>query len=196
MMQRVASIERKTKETDIALTLNLDGTGQCSCRTGVGFFDHMLSGFAKHGLFDLDLKCDGDLFVDSHHSIEDVGIVLGLAIKKAVGDKRGIRRYGSLCLPMDDVLILCAVDLSGRAYLSCDAPFTVPKLGEMDTEMVHDFFHALSSSAEMNIHIKKISGFNNHHIAEGCFKAFAKALDMAVMQDSRIDGVLSTKGSL
>lgn len=196
MEPRISTVNRKTKETDIKLTLNIDGSGLCDCKTGVGFFDHMIDGFARHGLFDVELECKGDLFVDSHHSIEDVGIVLGEAIKKALGDKNGIRRFGHICLPMDDALVLCAIDLSGRPYLHYDAQFTVAKIGDMDSEMIHDFFYAVTYSANMNLHIKQLHGKNNHHIAESSFKAFAKALDMATMFDSRITGVLSTKGHL
>lgn len=197
MESRKASITRKTKETDITLTLNLDGSGISHIETGIAFFDHMLNGFARHGLFDLNLVCHGDTEVDSHHTIEDCGIVLGEAIKQALGNKKAIKRYGSALLPMDDALILCAVDLSGRPYLYHDANYSVQKLGELDTEMIHDFFYAVSYSAMMNLHIKLIHGFNNHHIAEGSFKAFAKALDMAVMHEERLNGsVWSTKGVL
>ena len=197
MESRTATIKRVTKETDITLTLNLDGSGISHIETGIAFFDHMLNGFARHGLFDVDLVCHGDIEVDSHHTIEDCGIVLGEAIKQAIGDKKAIRRYGSALLPMDDALILCAVDLSGRPYLYHDAKYTVPRLGELDTEMLHDFFYAVSYSAMMNLHIKLIHGFNNHHIAEGSFKAFAKALDMATMHEERLNGsVWSTKGVL
>lgn len=196
MEARIARIKRVTKETDIELTLNLDGRGTCQPDTGIGFFDHMLDGFSRHGLFDLELVCKGDLHVDSHHTVEDVGIVLGQAIKEAVGEKKAIKRYGSAFLPMDEALMLCAIDLSGRPYFSCDVEFTVPKIGGMDTEMIHDFFYAVSYAAAMNLHMKKISGSNNHHIAESSFKAFAKALDMATMYESRIDGVWSTKGVL
>lgn len=196
MEPRIATIKRVTKETDIELTLNLDGTGICNANTGIGFFDHMIDGFCRHGLFDIDLKCNGDLFVDSHHSIEDVGIVLGKAIAEAVGDKKGIKRYGNAFLPMDEALVLCAIDLSGRPYFEYDAKFTVDRIGSMDTEMVHDFFYAVSYSAAMNLHIKQLSGVNNHHIAESSFKAFAKALDMATQKDERITGVWSTKGTL
>ncbi|MDD3339551.1 MAG: imidazoleglycerol-phosphate dehydratase HisB [Lachnospiraceae bacterium] len=196
MENRIVTVQRKTKETDIELTLNLDGSGICNCSTGIGFFDHMIDGFSRHGLFDIDLKIDGDLEVDSHHSIEDAGIVLGTAIAKAVGDKKGIKRYGSAFLPMDEALVLCAIDLSGRPYFEYDAKFTVDRIGTMDAEMVHDFFYAVSYSAAMNLHIKQLSGVNNHHIAESSFKAFAKALDMATMFDPRIKDVLSTKGSL
>ena len=193
---RIATVKRRTKETDIELTLNLDGTGKSSIDTGIGFFDHMLDGFTRHGLFDLTLKAVGDLHVDAHHTIEDVGIVLGTAIKEAAGDKKGIRRYGSAILPMDDVLVLCAVDLSGRPYFSYDAKFTAPMVGGMPTEMVHDFFYAVSYSAAMNLHFKHFDGWNNHHLIEGGFKAFAKALDMATSFDPRIEDVWSTKGAL
>lgn len=196
MESRIATVTRNTKETQISITLNLDGSGKCSVNTGIGFFDHMLNGFARHGLFDLEVVCKGDLQVDSHHTIEDVGIVLGEAIKQAVGEKKAIKRYGSMILPMDEALILCAVDLSGRPYLCFDSEYTVPKIGEMDTEMFHEFFYAVSYSAGMNLHIKKLSGVNNHHIAEGSFKAFAKALDAATMYEPRVEGVWSTKGVL
>ena len=195
-MNRTAEVERNTKETKIFLSLNLDGSGRAGLDTGIGFFDHMLDGFARHGFFDLDVKVDGDLEVDCHHTVEDTGIVFGTAIRQAVGDKKGIRRYGSCILPMDEVLILCAVDLSGRPYYQSDAQFTVPRLGDLDTEMVREFFYAVSYSAQMNLHFQVLSGGNNHHICEGMFKAFAKALDMAVSFDERITDVLSTKGSL
>lgn len=187
---------RTTKETDIRLELNLDGNGNTSIDTGIGFFDHMLNGFARHGFFDLDLKVKGDLEVDCHHTIEDTGIVLGTAIKKALGNKEGIRRFGSMILPMDETLILCAVDLSGRPYLSWDMTFTAERTGDMDTEMVREFFYAVSYSAGMNLHMRQISGLNNHHIAEATFKAFGKALDEATSLDPRVHGILSTKGSL
>lgn len=193
---RQATVERNTKETKIKLTFNVDGTGTCKSETGVGFFDHMLDGFARHGLFDLDVKVDGDLFVDCHHTIEDTGIVLGNAIKEAVGDKKGIKRYGSCILPMDEALVLCAIDLSGRPYYVSDAVFTAEKCGDMDLEMVKEFFYAVSYSAGINLHFKVLSGSNNHHIVEAMFKAFAKALDSATMFDERIVGVLSTKETL
>ena len=193
---RKASVERNTKETKIKLALNIDGTGTFEGKTGVGFFDHMLDGFARHGLFDLEVNVEGDLFVDCHHTIEDTGIVLGQAIKEAVGDKKGIKRYGSCILPMDEALVLCAVDLSGRPYYVSDAVFTAEKCGDMDLEMVKEFFYAVSYSAGMNLHFKVLSGSNNHHIVEAMFKAFAKALDSATMFDERIVGVLSTKESL
>ncbi|MDD3217885.1 MAG: imidazoleglycerol-phosphate dehydratase HisB [Lachnospiraceae bacterium] len=196
MEARIATITRNTKETQIELTLNLDGTGMCHSETGIGFFDHMLDGFARHGLFDLDVKVTGDLEVDCHHTIEDTGIVLGQAILQAIGDKAGIRRFGHVILPMDEALVLCAVDLSGRPYFVNDVTYTMPSCGGFDTEMAKEFFYAVSYSAGMNLHFKEFSGENNHHIMECCFKAFAKALDMAVGKDERIDGVLSTKGTL
>ena len=195
-MARIADYVRKTKETDISLHLNLDGTGSSSIHTGIGFFDHMLDGFARHGLFDLKVNVAGDLAVDCHHTIEDTGIVLGNAIKEAVGDKKGIRRYGSCILPMDETLVLCAVDLSGRPYLVFDGEFTTDRVGYMDTEMVKEFFYAISYTAGMNLHIKVLSGGNNHHMIEAMFKAFAKALDQATVIDPRITDILSTKGSL
>lgn len=195
-MPRTSSVTRNTKETKINLSLNIDGTGKSDISTGIGFFDHMLDGFSRHGLFDLSVKTDGDLYVDSHHTIEDTGIVLGTAIKEAVGDKKGIRRYGSCILPMDEALVLCAVDLSGRPYLVFDGEFTTDRCGDMDTEMAREFFYAISYAAGMNLHIKVIYGSNNHHIMEAMFKAFAKALDAATTNDPRIIDVLSTKGSL
>ena len=195
-MARTADYVRKTKETDISLHLNLDGTGSSSINTGIGFFDHMLDGFARHGLFDLKVNVAGDLAVDCHHTIEDTGIVLGNVIKEAVGDKKGIRRYGSCILPMDETLVLCAVDLSGRPYLVFDGEFTTDRVGYMDTEMVKEFFYAISYTAGMNLHIRVLSGGNNHHMIEAMFKAFAKALDQATVIDPRITDILSTKGSL
>ena len=194
--RRIAEYTRKTKETDIYLSFDLDGRGDAKVDTGIGFFDHMLDGFARHGLFDLNVKVTGDLVVDCHHTIEDTGIVLGNAIKKAVGDKKGIKRFGSCMLPMDETLVLCAVDLSGRPYLSFDAEFTTDRVGYMDTEMVKEFFYAISYSAGMNLHLKVITGGNNHHMIEAMFKAFAKALDEATIMDPRITDILSTKGSL
>ncbi len=195
-MERTAVVTRKTKETDIYLSLNLDGTGKSHVETGIGFFNHMLEGFSRHGFFDLDLKIEGDLHVDGHHTVEDAGIVLGTAIKEALGDKKGIRRYGSCVLPMDDVLALCAVDLCGRPYFVCDCDFSVEKVGSLDTELVKEFFYAVSYSGAMNLHIKLFSGKNNHHMIEAMFKSFAKALDEAIRMDGRVEDVLSTKGSL
>ncbi len=196
MDARIATCERNTNETQICITLNLDGQGKTSINTGIGFFDHMLSGFARHGLFDLDVRVKGDLYVDTHHTIEDTGIVLGQAIAKALGEKKGIKRYGSFLLPMDETLALCAIDLSGRPYLNYQADFTVEKVGDFDTEMFREFFYAVSYSAAMNLHLKIMDGFNNHHMAEALFKAFGKALDMASMQEPRMQEVWSTKGSL
>jgi len=195
-MERTAAVSRKTKETDIAITINLDGKGTADINTGIGFFDHMLEGFAKHGFFDLTCKITGDLKVDGHHTVEDAGIVLGQTIKEAVGDKKGIRRYGYFILPMDETLALCAVDLCGRPYLQFDCDFTTNKVGDFETELIREFFYALSYSAGMNLHIKILTPGNNHHMAEAMFKAFAKALDMAVSFDERVSDVLSTKGSL
>ena len=193
---RKASVERNTKETKIAITIDIDGSGKSDLNTKVGFFDHMLDGFARHGLFDLSVKCDGDTWVDCHHTVEDCGIVLGTAIKKAVGDKKGIKRYGSCILPMDEACVMCAIDLSGRPYLVYDANFKGDKCGDMDTQMAKEFFYAISYTAAMNLHIKVLYGDNDHHIMEAMFKAFAKALDQATMYDERITDVLSTKGSL
>ena len=194
--KRTAIINRKTKETDIEMTLRLDGRGQSEINTGVGFFDHMLDGFTRHGLFDLNLKVDGDLEVDDHHTIEDTGIVLGTAIKEAIGGKKGIKRYGSTIIPMDETLVLCAVDLCGRPYLSMNENFLDRDVDDMETQMVREFFYAVSYSAGMNLHIKVLDGKNSHHIIEAMFKSFAKALDEATTIDLRIVDVLSTKGSL
>lgn len=194
--KRISELSRKTNETDIVMRLDLDGAGRTRIDTGIGFLDHMLDSFARHGMFDLEVTVKGDLYVDAHHTAEDTGIVLGQAIKEAAGDKQGIRRFGSCMLPMDEALVLCALDLSARPYLVMNLPFTVEKIGYLDTELVHEFFYAVSYSAGMNLHLKLIDGGNNHHIAEAAFKAFAKALDEAVSYDERIQGVLSTKGSL
>lgn len=195
-MARTSDYIRKTKETDISMYLNLDGEGTSSVNTGIGFFDHMLEGFAKHGFFDLKVNVVGDLAVDCHHTVEDTGIVLGSAVKEALGDKKGIKRYGSCILPMDETLVLCAVDLCNRPYLSFDAEFTTNRVGYMDTETVKEFFYAISYSAGMNLHLKVLSGQNQHHMIEAMFKAFAKALDEATAIDPRITDILSTKGSL
>ena len=181
-MSRSASIERNTSETKIKLSIDLDGNGNGNIHTGIGFFDHMLNAFARHGFFDLD--------------VEVVGIVFGEAIRQAVGDKKGIKRYGSFMLPMDETLMLCAIDLSGRPYFVMDCDFTVDRVGEFDTEMVREFFYAVSYGSMMNLHLKKLHGENNHHMIEAAFKAFAKALDEATSMDPRITDVLSTKGAL
>lgn len=195
-MDRIATISRETKETQIQLTINIDGTGKTNIDTGIGFFDHMLNSFARHGLFDLDVKAKGDLYVDCHHLIEDTGIVIGDAIKKAIDNKRGIKRYGSCILPMDEALVICALDLSNRPYYVSDLSFTNQSVGYFDTAMIKEFFYAISYSAGMNLHFKMFAGENDHHIIECAFKAFAKALDMATLKDDRITDVLSTKGSL
>lgn len=195
-MSRTATIERNTKETQIKAVLGIDGTGKSRISTGIGFFDHMLDGFARHGLFDLTLDVTGDLDVDGHHTVEDTGIVLGQAIREAIGDKAGIRRYGSFILPMDDALCLCAIDLSGRPYFVFDCCFPTEQVGDFETELVREFFYAVSYSAGMNLHIKMFHGENTHHMIEAMFKSFAKALDMSVCYDERITGVLSTKGTL
>ena len=169
MAGRIAYVERKTNETDIKLELHMDGSGQTKIDTGIGFFDHMLNSFARHGFFDLKLLVKGDLYVDSHHTIEDTGIVLGTVIREALGDKAGIKRYGSFLLPMDETLALCAIDLSGRPYLNYQADFTCEKLGDMDTGMIKEFFYAVSYSAAMNLHLKIMDGGNNHHMAEALF---------------------------
>ena len=196
MEKRIGNCIRKTKEIDIAITINLDGQGKNQIDTGIPFFDHMLNGFARHGLFDLDVKVVGDLEVDCHHTVEDTGIVLGQAIAEALGDKAGIKRYGSFLLPMDETLALCAIDLSGRPYLNFQAEFPTEHIGGLDTEMIKEFFYAVSYSAAMNLHLKIMDGGNSHHMAEALFKAFGKALDMAVSEEPRIKEVWSTKGSL
>lgn len=195
-MDRSANLTRRTKETDIRLHLNIDGSGRSKVGTGIGFLDHMLECFAKHGFFDLDLEVQGDLEVDGHHTVEDVGIVLGNAIREAIGDKEGMRRYGFFILPMDDALALCAVDLCGRPYFAFDCAFQTERVGSFETQLVREFFYAVSYSAGMNLHMKMLSGLNTHHMIEALFKAFARALDEATSRDSRISGVLSTKGSL
>ena len=196
MDNRVSTVARKTKETDISVSLNIDGSGISNIDTGNGFFDHMLDGFTRHGLFDLTVKAKGDLNVDCHHTVEDTGIVLGQAIAQAVGDKKGIKRYGSMILPMDETLVMCAIDLSGRPYFVMDGEFSSPMVGDFDTQMVREFFYAISYSAGMNLHLRIITGLNDHHKIEALFKAFSKALDEATTIDPRISDVLSTKGAL
>lgn len=198
-MERIAEERRTTGETDIRLKLALDGAGRAKVSTGIGFFNHMLDAFARHGLFDLEVSLKGDLEVDGHHSVEDCGIVLGNAIRRAVGDKRGIRRYGYFVLPMDEALVLCAVDLCDRPYfvLSGGEKFEiVPMVGDFDTQLVREFFYSVSYAAGMNLHFRILEGTNAHHMIEAMFKAFSKALDMAVSLDPRIEDVLSTKGTL
>lgn len=196
MQNRIGHCVRNTKETQIELEINLDGSGASKIDTGIPFFDHMLHGFARHGLFDLQVTVKGDLEVDCHHTVEDTGIVLGQAIADALGDKSGIKRYGSFMLPMDETLALCAIDLSGRPYLKYDADFTTEQIGALDTEMIPEFFYAVSYSAAMNLHLKILDGENNHHMAEALFKAFGKALDVATAEEPRLTGVWSTKGTL
>ena len=193
---RRASLQRDTAETKIKLSLNLDGEGKTNIQTSIGFFDHMLTHIGKHSLSDLEVVVNGDLEVDCHHSVEDTGIVLGQAIREAIGNKEGINRYGQAIIPMDEALILCAIDLSGRPYVDIDTPFTVERVGAFDTEMVEEFFRAVAVNAGMNLHIQVLRGKNNHHIIEGMCKAFAKALLMAVTLNPRIKGVPSTKGML
>jgi imidazoleglycerol-phosphate dehydratase len=193
---RDASITRMTSETEIAVSVNLDGTGKATVATGVGFFDHMLDQLARHSLIDITVSAKGDLHIDDHHTVEDVGIALGQAISKAVGDKKGIRRYGHFSLAMDDAQIACALDLSGRPYLICNLDFPTAKIGTFDTELVREFFQALSTHGGITLHIDKRHGFNSHHIAEAAFKAVAKSLRMAVEKDPRNDALPSTKGTL
>lgn len=193
---RTAELVRNTLETRIKMELTVDGKGKSDISTGIGFFDHMLTHIAKHGFFDINLEVGGDLEVDCHHTIEDTGIVFGKCLAKALGDKAGIKRYGSFILPMEEALALCALDISGRPYLNFDACFTDSKIGSMDTQMIEEFFRAVCIYGGLNLHIKVLSGKNDHHIAEAIFKAFGKALDQAVSFDERIEGVLSTKGIL
>ncbi len=194
---RVSEITRETAETKISLSLELDGSGKSTVNTGVGFLDHMLTLFARHGRFDLTVSCDGDTYVDDHHSVEDIGICLGTAFSQALGDMRGINRYASIILPMDETLILCAADISGRAYLGFSAAFSSEKIGTFDTELVEEFFAAFVRTAGITLHIKKLDGTNSHHIAEGIFKAFARTMKEAVAIDERFrDEIPSTKGVL
>lgn len=196
MNKRESSISRKTMETKIEMSLELDGEGNSSIETGVGFFDHMLTLMIKHGLMTLKLKAEGDTYVDSHHLVEDVGIVLGKCINEALGDKAGIKRYGTAYVPMDESLSLVSIDISGRPYLVFDSEFTTEKLGMFETEMVEEFFRAVAVNAGITLHVKSLYGKNTHHIIEGMFKAFGRALREAVEKDERIKGVMSTKGSL
>lgn len=194
---RTARRTRKTNETDIKLFLNLDGRGTAQVKTGIGFFDHMLDAFARHGLFDLEVEVDGDLEVDGHHTVEDTGLTLGAAFNEALGDKRSIRRFGSAYVPMDDALVLAVVDLSGRAYVRCDGfVFREPSVGAFDTPLAEEFFRAFATACGCNLHLKVEAGDNAHHIIEAAFKALARALDEAVQIDERVEGIPSTKGSL
>ena len=193
-MSRTAKIERKTNETDITLELNLDGVGSSEIATGVGFFDHMLELFSRHGIFDLKVKAKGDLHVDQHHTVEDTGICLGLAFREALGDKAGIRRYGHFTLPMEETLVTTAVDLSGRYYLVFNSDFPSQKIGEFDSELVEDFWQAFAANALCNLHVNLHYGRNSHHISEAIFKSLARTLRMATEADPRMTGVPSTKG--
>ena len=193
---RDATVTRTTSETAISVSISLDGTGSAKISTGVGFFDHMLDQLAKHSLIDMTITAKGDLHIDDHHTVEDVGIALGQALSKALGDKKGIRRYGHFALAMDDAQIACALDLSARPYLICNLDFPTPKIGSFDTELVREFFQALSTHGGITLHIDKKQGFNSHHIAEAAFKAVAKSLRMAVEKDPRNDALPSTKGTL
>lgn len=196
-MQRSASLSRTTSETDISLTLSLYGTGQSTIATGVGFLDHMLTAFARHGLFDLSVTATGDLHIDDHHTVEDVGIVLGQAFARAIGDKRGIRRFGHALVPMDEALAEAAIDISGRGFLAWSVTFERPKIGTMDTELFEEFFRAFATNALITLHITQRAGHNAHHVAEACFKAAARALRSASEPDPRAgDTVPSTKGAL
>ncbi len=195
-MSRSAAVERVTKETRIRLSIALDGTGAATICTSVPFLDHMLDLFARHGLFDLQIEAQGDIDIDFHHTVEDVGIVLGDAVKRALGDKACIRRYGQATVPMDETLASVAVDLSGRPYLCFNVPLPKVKIGEFDVELVREFFQAFTNTACLNLHVNLHYGDNTHHVVEACFKAFARALDQATMVDARISGVLSTKGTL
>ncbi len=195
-MSRTAQLSRKTAETDITLKLELDGEGNSIIDTGIGFLDHMLTLFSKHGLINLEIKARGDLQVDAHHTVEDIGIVLGQALRQALGDKSSIRRYGTSYVPMDEAMAMVSVDLGGRPYLVCNIRYTNERVGDMETELVEEFFRAVSVNAAMNIHINVLYGSNNHHIVEAVFKAFGRALDESVRSDDRIKGVMSTKGVL
>ena len=196
MARRQGTVERKTRETDIRLRLDLDGEGKSRIATGIGFFDHMLTAFSTHGRFDVELRCKGDLHVDAHHSVEDVGIALGQALREALGDKKGIVRFGHAYVPLDEALSRCVIDLSGRPYLHYDVTFKARQIGEMPTELFEDFFWALADHGRLNIHLEAIRGRNAHHIAETLFKSAARALSMAVARDPRMKGIPSTKGSL
>ena len=196
-MTRIADISRKTTETDIVLRLDLDGSGQTDIATGIGFLDHMLTSLGRHGSFDLTIRAQGDLHIDNHHTTEDVGIVLGQALRQALGDKRGIRRFGHALVPLDEALAEAAIDLSGRAFMAWSVTFERDKVGEMDTELFEEFFRAFAGNAQLNLHINQRAGSNAHHIAEACFKATARALREAVEIDPRAAGAIpSTKGAL
>ncbi|MEM6945145.1 MAG: imidazoleglycerol-phosphate dehydratase HisB [Pseudomonadota bacterium] len=194
---RRAKLTRKTAETEVEVEIDLDGTGQCDCATGIGFFDHMLDQIARHGLLDLTIRAKGDLHIDDHHTVEDTGIVLGQALAEALGDKKGIRRYGDCLLPMDEALVRAALDLSGRPFLVWDLPLATPKIGTFDSELVREFFTAFAMNARMTLHVSRLAGENSHHVTEAAFKSVARALRDAVEPDPRRAGALpSTKGML
>ncbi len=193
---RTATIERKTNETDIHLTLELDGAGRSDIATGVGFFDHMLTHIARHGLLNLTVRASGDLHVDDHHTVEDVGIALGKALAEALGDRTGITRVGNIAVPMDEALVFCAIDISGRGFLACDLTFPTSRLGDFNTEMVPEFFRAVAVNAGWTVHLRQMAGANAHHIAESAFKAFGRAAAQAIARDPRVEGIPSTKGIL
>ncbi len=196
MAARNADVQRKTNETDIRLSVQLEGEGQYEVSTGVPFLDHMLELFARHGFFNLSVQASGDVAVDDHHTVEDVGLTLGQALREALGDKRGIRRFGEASVPLDEALVSCVVDLSGRPFLAYNLEIRQERVGNFSTELIHDFFLALTNQVGMNLHLNMTQGRNPHHIIEASFKAFARALSSAVEQDPRVQGVLSTKGSL
>ncbi|ENK0836970.1 imidazoleglycerol-phosphate dehydratase HisB [Clostridium botulinum] len=196
MKESIAKIYRKTSETEVKSEINLYGEGKYDIKTGIGFFDHMLNLMARHGLIDVKLEAKGDLQVDSHHTVEDVGIVLGQGFKEALGDKKGIKRYGTSFVPMDEALASVSIDISGRPYIVCDFNFTVEKLGEMDTELVEEFLRALAFNAGITLHARILYGKNNHHMIEAVFKALGRALREAIDRDEKINGVMSTKGTL
>lgn len=195
-MGRTGTVERNTKETEIIVSVELEGSGKAEIETGMPFFDHMLDSFSRHGLFDIKLQAKGDLEVDYHHTVEDVGLALGEAFKKALGDKKGIRRFGEASCPLDETLAKVVIDLSGRPYLSYNVKIRPGRVGSFDTDLPHEFYAAFANQLGMNLHIDVVRGENPHHIIEACFKAFARAMDMATGLDERITGVLSTKGSL
>lgn len=195
-MSRIAAVARKTAETTIEVKLQIDGGGNSSIHSGIGFFDHMLALLSRHGLFDLTVRCAGDLEVDGHHTVEDIGIVLGQALKQSLGDKRGIKRYGTAFVPMDEALAMVSLDISGRPYLVYDAATPAPSVGTYDCELTEEFLRALAVNAGLTLHVKLLSGKNSHHIIEAIFKALGRALDEATRQDERIVGVMSTKGTL
>lgn len=196
MNQRIGAVNRRTAETDIQVKWNLDGSGQAAVNTGIGFLDHMLTLLAKHGLFDINVSCKGDLYVDGHHTVEDIGICLGQAFNQAVGDKASIKRFATFYVPMDEALAMVSVDISGRPFLHCDLKLNVPAIGQMDSQLFEEFFRALAYNAHITLHINCLYGRNAHHMVEAVFKALARALSQAVELDPRVKGVPSTKGVL